>query len=43
MSEKKEELKKIIMEYIAGNVDPNDIKMVAKFDELLKQLELKNI
>ena len=43
MSKKKEELKKIIIEYIADNVDPEDKEMVAKFDELLKELELKNI
>ena len=43
MSKKKEELKKIIMQYIAENIDPEDEKLVKKFDELLKQLELKNI
>ena len=43
MSKKKEELKEIILEYIADNVDPTDKEMVKKFDELLKELELRNI
>jgi len=43
MSEKLEELKEILLEYIAGNVDPSDTKMVKKFDELLKELDLQNI
>ena len=43
MSKKKEELKKIILEYIAENVDPENKEEVKRFDELLKELELKNI
>lgn len=43
MSEKLEELKEIILEYISEYVDPTDTETIKKFDELIRQLELKNI
>lgn len=43
MSEKLEEIKKIIIEYIVENVDPENEEEVKKFDELLRLLELKEI
>ena len=32
------ELREIVLEYIAENVDLSDKKLVAKFDELFRQL-----
>jgi len=44
MSEPKiEEIKKIIIEYIGENVDPENKELVENFDRLIEQLELQNI
>jgi len=38
----KEELKEIILEYIAYNVDLKNTELVKKFDELIIKLDLQN-
>ena len=36
------EIREIVLEYIAENIDLSDKKMVAKFDDFFRQLELKS-
>ncbi len=36
------DLRKIIVEYIAGNVDPNNEREIGRFSELLRLLDLRS-
>lgn len=35
-------LRRIIIEYIAGNVDPDNEKEIERFSELLRELDLRS-
>ncbi len=36
------DLKEIVLEYIKFNVDPGDIKTLERFDEVLRELDLRS-
>jgi len=37
------ELREIVIQYIAGNVDPDDIKTIKRFDEVLERLTFERV
>jgi len=36
------EIRKIILQYVAGNVNPNDEKEIEKMDKILRELNLRS-